>query len=220
MPLHTWWLYVLAVFLVSAMPGPNMLHVMARSVDFGFRRSTATMAGCLAGLVILLVASVAGLSTVLVAMPGLFTALRYAGAAYLIYLGVRAWRTRAIAADVGLDIGAGTLPAPRTAGAPREVGSGALFRGGLAISLSNPKAILFAAAFLPQFINPAQPTLPQFGILLATFVAIESFWYSVYGLGGRTMARQLNHPKTRRVFDRVTGTAFIGFGLGLLASRA
>jgi threonine/homoserine/homoserine lactone efflux protein len=94
-----------------------------------------------------------------------------------------------------------------------------LFRGGFVIAASNPKLLLFAAAFLPQFVDRASPQAPQFAILVATFAVIESFWYGVYAAGGQTLARYLTRPALRRAFDRVTGGVFVGFGLALLRVR-
>lgn len=204
MNLHLWGLFVAAVFLLSGTPGPNMLHVMTRSVAVGVRRSIATMAGCLGGIVIVLAASAAGLATVLAAVPALFEVLRYGGIAYLVYLGFRAWRAEAAPIDIGT-----VDPAPSRSAAR-------LFRGGFVISVSNPKLLLFAAAFLPQFVDRTHDQGAQFAILVATFAAIESFWYLVYGLGGRAIARHLERPRWRRAFDRATGCLFIGFGLALL----
>lgn len=103
MTLHTWWLFVGAVFLLSGTPGPNMLHVMSRSVELGVRRSVAAMAGCLLAVVAILTASAAGLATVLLAVPGAFAILRYAGAAYLLYLGIKAWRADVAPVEVGAE---------------------------------------------------------------------------------------------------------------------
>lgn len=91
MSLHTWWLYVATVFVVSAIPGPNMLLVMTHGARHGLRRASSTMAGCLFALVLMLSVSAAGLGAFLEAWPAMFNALRFAGAAYLIYLGVKAW---------------------------------------------------------------------------------------------------------------------------------
>jgi threonine/homoserine/homoserine lactone efflux protein len=207
MTLEMWWLFVAAVFLLSATPGPNMLHILSRSVELGIRRSVAAMAGCLAALLLLLSASAAGLTTLLLALPGAFEVLRYAGAAYLCWLGIKAWHS----APVPLDPADGELP--------RAVSAWAVFRGGFAIAISNPKAILFAAAFLPQFVNAARPQVPQFAILVTTFAVIEAFWYGIYASGGRSLSRWLAVPRTRRAFDRATGVVFIGFGLSLLKAR-
>ncbi len=207
MTLHAWWLFVVAVFLLCGTPGPNMLHVMTRSIAFGARRSVAAMAGCLTALVLVLAASAAGVSALLAAWPRVFDALRYAGVAYLIFLGIKAWRGPGSPIDLGGD----TLPESWSA---RR-----LFRGGFAIGISNPKLLLFAAAFLPQFVDRASPQAPQFAILVVTFAVVESFWYGVYAAGGRTLARSLTRPALRRAFDRVTGAIFVGFGLALLRVR-
>lgn len=207
MTVHTWWLFLGAVFLLCGTPGPNMLHILSRSVEMGLKRSIAAMAGCLLALVGVLVASAAGLTALLLAVPGAFEVLRYTGVAYLIYLGIRAWRAEAAPIDVGE---ADLLP---------RISAAAVFRGGFAIGVSNPKLILFAAAFLPQFVDPGQPQAPQFAILVATFAAVETFWYGVYALGGRSLSRHMSRPAIKRAFDRITGVIFIGFGLALLRTK-
>lgn len=204
MTLHTWWLFAVAVFLLSGTPGPNMLHVLSRSVELGLKRSVAAMAGCMLAVIAVLIASAAGLAAVLLAVPGLFDVLRYAGVAYLIFLGIKVWRSDVAPVDVEAVDLSPTLSA------------GALFRGGFAISISNPKLLLFAAAFLPQFVNPALPRLPQLAILVGTFAVIEAGWYAVYAMGGRSLSRYLRRPNIKRVFNRITGGIFIGFGLALL----
>ena len=184
-----------------------MLHALTRSVKLGARRSIAAMSGCLTAMVLVLLASAAGLSAVLVASPLAFETIRYAGVGYLLYLGVKAWR----GGDT-LDVsGSTTMPAT-----PSLV---ALFRGGFLIAIGNPKLLLFAAAFLPQFVNQAAPRLPQFAILIGTFGGIEAFWYAVYGLGGQTLAHYLVRPRLVRWFNRVTGGLFVGFGAALLRAR-
>ena len=208
MTLHAWWLFVIAIVLLCGTPGPNMLHVMTRSVAFGARRSIAAMAGCLTALILVLAASAAGVSALLAAWPRVFDALRYAGVAYLIFLGIKAWRGAGSPIDVGTDAMPVTISARR------------LFRGGFVIGISNPKLLLFAAAFLPQFVDRGSPQAPQFAILVATFAVVESLWYGIYAAGGRTLARYLTRPALRRAFDRVTGGIFIGFGLALLRVRA
>ena len=205
---HAWGAFVVAVFLLSGTPGPNMLHILSRSVDLGVRRTVAAMAGCLAAVVTALTASAAGLAALLMAVPGVFDVLRYAGVAYLVWLGVRAWR----ADDAPVDVGTDAMPS--------YVSAARLFRGGFAIGISNPKLLLFAAAFLPQFVDPHRPQAPQFAILVVTFAAIESAWYLVYALGGRSIAQALRAPGLKRWFNRATGAIFVGFGLALLGTRA
>lgn len=204
MALHSWLLFVAAVVVLCGTPGPNMLHVLTRSVALGWRGSVPAIAGCLTALLAILAASAAGLAALLTAVPGLFDVLRYAGAAYLGWLGFRAWTTRSSSADA----------------MPLDLPRGHLFRGGFLVGISNPKLLLFATAFLPQFVDQARPQAPQFAILVATFTLIECLWYAAYALGGSSIARHLTRPRVRRWFDRVTGGIFIGFGAALLASRA
>jgi homoserine/homoserine lactone efflux protein len=209
MNLHTWWLFLSAVFILCGTPGPNMLHVLTRSVRVGARRALATMAGCLGAVLLVVAASAAGLSAVLTAAPALFDVIRYAGVAYLLYLGVKAWRGAdgPVAAKPGEGPVASRLTAPR------------LVRDGFLIGLSNPKLILFATAFFPQFIDGRAAQGPQFAILVATFAGAELFWYGVYAIGGQRLAVTLTRPGLKRLFDRITGGLFVGFGAALLGFR-
>jgi threonine/homoserine/homoserine lactone efflux protein len=208
MTLHTWWLYLATVFVICAIPGPNMLLVMTHGAQFGMRRTSATMAGCLSALVLMLSVSAAGLGVFLQAWPTLFNVLRLTGAAYLVYLGVKAWGARV----------PDSMPSPATktsaeapAAAPvRRVG--ALYRNGFLVASSNPKAILFAAALLPQFIDTSRPTLPQFGVLVATFAVVEVSWYLVYAACGTRIGATLKRRRVAKAFNRLTGGVFVGFG--------
>lgn len=204
MSLHLWWLYVTAVVLISATPGPNMLHVMTQSIAHGPRRAMATMAGLMSAILLCLIASALGLGALLKASPRLFDVLRYAGVAYLVWLGLKAWRA---------PVGGVDAMVPRRS-------DRALYATGLLTGLSNPKLIIFAAALFPQFIDPSRPFGVQLAILVVSFVVIESFWYGVYALGGLRLARWLAPANRQRLFNRATGVMFIGFGGALLGARA
>lgn len=204
-----WWLFVVTVFLISGTPGPNMLHVMTRSVRYGFGRSVWAMAGCMTAVLLALAASAAGVGALLIASPHLFDALRYAGAAYLAWLGIKAWRGAGKGA-AGMDPDVPVAPG---------VSTFALYRDALFTGLSNPKLILFAAALFPQFISRASGWAPQFAILVATFAAIETGWYITYAAGGRRLAGWLSDGRRQRAFDRGTGALFFLFGVGLVAAR-
>ena len=187
-------------FVVSATPGPNMLLVLSHSARFGLRPAMATMLGCMTSLLAMMSISAAGLGALLQTFPAVFDALRLAGAAYLAYLGIKSW-----CAPVSEQT-AGMLSVTESV-----VNPAALFRQGMLVAASNPKAILFAVAFLPQFINPALPQMPQFGILLATFAAIEVSWYFVYAASGQRLSVYLQRASVMKAFNRLTGGAFIGF---------
>jgi threonine/homoserine/homoserine lactone efflux protein len=150
MTLQTFWLYLGAVVLISATPGPNVLFVTTRSIRFGFGPAMIGMSGCLLALTMILTASVAGVSAFMLAVPTAFEALKYAGAAYLIWLGIQAWR--APVADL----------APTREPSRREIASRwSHFRGGFLVGISNPKLLVFAAAFFPQFISTESESRPR-----------------------------------------------------------
>lgn len=211
MSLHTWWLFVMMTFVVSATPGPNMLLVMSTGARQGLRGAVTSMAGCMTSLMLMLSLSAAGLGALLQAFPAVFDALRLAGAAYLAYLGVQVWRSP-------------VQEAPADGGAPSQLGEAlstwALYRQGALVAASNPKAILFAAAFFPQFLNPALPQLPQFGILLSTFAVVEVAWYFVYAASGKQLARYLQRASVMRAFNRLTGGVFVGFAALMAGAKS
>ena len=206
MTLQTWWLYLGAVVLIACTPGPNVLYVTTRSIRFGFGAAMTGMAGCLLALAVMLAGSIAGVSAFMLAVPTAFEVLKYAGAAYLIFLGIQMWR-----APVDFE---------PLATSPRGTASRvALFRGGFLVGISNPKLLIFAAAFFPQFIAPSAPWAPQFALLAATFLAVESFFYVTYALSGRRLATQLMRGAWQRRFNRVSGVISAGFGGALLRYR-
>lgn len=216
MSLSTWWIFVTATFLISAAPGPNMLLIMNQSVRFGLRASIYSMAGCMTALMIMFTLSALGLGVVLQNAPAVFDALRWLGALYLAYLGYKVWTapvtTTSIDEDGKIDVKNNSTLGNKYA----DYNAFSLYKTGFFTAGSNPKALLFAAAFLPQFIQASLPQAPQLLILLATFSVLEILWYFIYALGGLSMAQQLRKPNILRWFNRVTGGAFIGFA-GLMA---
>lgn len=210
MTLSTWWLFIIMTFVVSATPGPNMLYVMSTSARNGVNAAVVAMSGCMTALLAMMSISAAGLGALLHTFPAVFDALRLAGAAYLAYLGVKCWR-----APVSDQTDDG---APRAAAPAAQLG--AIYRQGFLVAASNPKAILFAAAFFPQFIHPEAAKLPQFAILLTTFTVIEVAWYFVYAVSGKSLAVYLRRATVMRAFNRVTGGVFIGFAALMATAHA
>lgn len=219
MSLHTWTLFVVMTFFVSATPGPNMILVMTHSAQHGWRAATATMAGCMTALVAMMALSALGMGTVLTNFPRVFDALRLIGAAYLAWLGVKLWRapverdSEALATINGSS-DAKPANALETSGLRKT-----LYRQGLLVAASNPKAILFAAAFFPQFIEAGSAQWPQFALLLATFTVIEVSWYVIYAAGGRTVAQALRQPRVLRLFNRISGGLFVAFAALMAVTR-
>jgi threonine/homoserine/homoserine lactone efflux protein len=216
MSLQTWWLFLGMTFLVSATPGPNMLLVMSHGARFGWRSALMTMAGCMTALLAMLSISAAGVGALLHTFPTVFDVLRYLGAAYLAYLGCKLWRA-GVPEAAGVNSTSAAWPATTTTTAQRS--AGALYREGLAVAASNPKAIVFAAAFFPQFIQPVAPAGPQFVILLATFAVIEVSWYLVYAVSGHKLSRYFQRAQVMKTFNRVTGGVFVGFAALMASSR-
>lgn len=223
MTLSTWWLFLAMTFVVSATPGPNMLLVMSTSARHGVRAAVLAMAGCMTALLIMMSLSAAGLGALLQSFPAVFDALRLTGAAYLAWLGIQCWRSPvqdAAESEASAPVSApATGAASATANAPAQpsmLAPGGVYRQGFLVAASNPKAILFAAAFFPQFIAPELPKLPQFAILLTTFTVVEVSWYFVYALSGQRLSVYLQRAHVMRAFNRLTGGVFVGFA-GLMA---
>ena len=208
MALSTWWLFVGMTFVVSATPGPNMLLVMSVSARQGFQAAVQAMLGCMVALLLMMSLSAAGLGALLQSFPAVFDALRLAGAAYLAYLGVKCWRTPVYETASGAEAAVALTPS-----------AGSLARQGFLVAASNPKALLFAAAFFPQFIQPDVPQFQQFGILLATFTVIEVGWYVVYALSGQRLSAYLQRATVMRAFNRLTGGVFVGFATVMALAR-
>lgn len=199
-------------FVVSATPGPNMLLVMSTSARDGLRAAVVNMAGCMTSLMLMLSLSAAGLGALLQTFPAVFDGLRLLGAAYLAYLGVQCWRSPVE-----------DRPAESSAATPTPGSQSSLwsqYRQGALVAASNPKAILFAAAFFPQFLNPEAAQLPQFGILLSTFAVVEVAWYFVYAASGKQLANYLRRATVMRAFNRLTGGVFVGFAALMAAAKS
>jgi threonine/homoserine/homoserine lactone efflux protein len=203
MALHVWLLYLAAALGLSLTPGPNSLLVLTHGALHGHRKTLFTVAGGALGFVALIALSMLGIGALLKASASALTVLKLLGGVYLIWLGVRLWRAPAI---------------HLRADASRADTRGAeLFRQGLLTALSNPKALLFYGAFLPQFIDPRRDLLIQFVVMATNFVAIE---FVVEYLLAR-LAHRIR-PLLERVgksFNRACGGMFVIMGIALPMTR-
>lgn len=213
MTLSTWWLFVAMTFVVSATPGPNMLYVMTVSARDGLRAAVFAMAGCMTALLAMMSLSAAGLGALLQRFPAVFDALRLAGAVYLAYLGVKCWRSPVH--DTEPTPGAPAQSTARGGGVVR----GVTYRQGFLVAASNPKAIVFAAAFFPQFLDPTRAQGVQFAVLLLTFSVIEVAWYGVYAVSGQRLSVYVQRAPVMRAFNRLTGGVFVGFAALMALAR-
>jgi homoserine/homoserine lactone efflux protein len=201
-----WLVYLLAAIGLSLTPGPNGLLSLTHGVRFGLARTAFTVLGGVAGFMVLVAASLAGLGALLAASEMAFTVAKWTGAAYLVYLGIRLWRA----------------PPPRVRvpdGHERagETGVGRLFAQGFLVAVSNPKALIFFAAFLPQFMVPGASYGLQLAVLGGTFAVVEF----VYELVLAGMAQKIAPWLARhgRWFNRITGTSFVGIGTVLATAQ-
>ena len=204
MLLSTWLLYVAAVFVLTVTPGPAVLTAISTAVNHGPRRAFVSSLGSTCAVVGLMALSALGLGAVLAASETAFNALKWAGAAYLAWLGVAALRS------AGTD-----LVVPGASEGP--VSARRLFGRGFLVGASNPKALLFFGALFPQFMDPAAPQLTQFLVLGLTFVVFELGWLSIYALTASRAQRWLQQPRRARQFNRLTGVVFL-LAAGLLAT--
>jgi homoserine/homoserine lactone efflux protein len=203
MDLNTWLVYLVAAFGLSVTPGPNSLLVLTHGALHGHRMTLYTVAGGALGFAALIALSMLGIGALLQASAHALTVLKLLGGAYLVWLGVQLWRAPPIqlqAAD------------PATPARP-----GPLFRQGLLTALSNPKALLFYGAFLPQFIDPARPLLAQFFVMTATFIAVEFIVELLLAMAAQRVRHALQ--RVGRTFNRVCGGLFVVMGLALPMTR-
>lgn len=204
--MHTdvWLLYASATFLLSLTPGPNGLLALTHGGLFGARRTMATALGGVSGFVVLIALSMSGLGALLMASEQMFSVIRWLGAFYLMWLGYRTWRT-----PVSLQSASSDRDSARS--------FNSLFVEGLVVALSNPKAILFFAAFLPQFLDPQGSLLLQFAIMALTLAVIEFIFEVVLAASSERLLPWLSRDRNSRWFQRTTGGVFVGAGVALLA---
>lgn len=196
---HTWLIYFVAALGLSLSPGPNGLLALTHGALHGRRKTLFTVAGGALGFATVIALSMFGIGALLQASLVWLTVLKWVGGGYLVWLGVQVWRAPPIAALALQPQG--------------EVKGWSLFRQGALSALTNPKGILFFAAFLPQFIDPARSLLLQYFIMAGTFVAIEFITEVLIA----SMAQRISGWLARvgRGFNRVCGGIFAAIGVAL-----
>jgi threonine/homoserine/homoserine lactone efflux protein len=188
-------LFALAALALIAIPGPNMVYVATRSMSEGRRSGLASALGLETGTIIHVCAAAAGLSALIASSATAFNALRYLGAAYLVYLGVKALRQR---------------DTPKDAAAPRPVSLARAYRQAIVVQLLNPKVALFFLAFLPQFVDPERgPVWAQVLVLGAILGALGFLMDCVYAVVSAAAAGRL---RGRHSGGKVTGTVYLVLG--------
>lgn len=200
---RTYFAFVVAAAILIAIPGPSVLLTVAHSISFGWKRAIVTVAGATTGVAFQLAIAAIGLASLLQAVAGTFEWVRWLGAAYLIYLGVKQWRS----ADTPL-----ALEAPVTSDTK-------LFAQGLTVTILNPKSLIFIAAFLPQFIDASRPLGLQFAFIVPTFLMIAFVITSMWALAAGKASGLLQSKKAVQSALRGAGGLMILAGVGLALAR-
>ncbi len=204
MALDTWLAFFVASWIISLSPGAGAIASMSSGLQYGFLRGYWNAIGLQLGLAMQIAVVAGGLGAILAASSNAFYAIKWFGVAYLVYLAVKQWR--ALPMDMSED------SAIRPIGKPLAM----MFRGFL-VNASNPKALVFMLAVLPQFVNPQAPLLIQYLILGATMICVDMIVMAGYtGLASKVL-RLLRTPKQQKRMNRTFAGLFVG-AAGFLAS--
>jgi threonine/homoserine/homoserine lactone efflux protein len=194
--------FVLASFLVAVVPGPSVTVIIANSLAHGTKAGLLNVAGTQLGVALVLVVLLVGLTTVVEAMAIWFEWIKLAGAAYLVWLGIKLWRS---------DGNLGDVTATK---APKK----GFFWQGFIVVLGNPKLLFFFGAFIPQFIDPKGEFLVQVAILGVTFMIVASIFDSIYAILAGRAGSMLARNRVR-LLERISGSFLIGGGVWLALTR-
>jgi homoserine/homoserine lactone efflux protein len=186
--------------LISFTPGAGAINTMRNSLSSGFRRSIWGVLGQQAALIVHILIVALGVGVLVASSPVAFNVIRYAGAAYLVYLGIKQ-----LLQKPDLD--------QEKAAELRNEPAFTMFRRGLWVNLLNPKAIVFFLAFMPQFIRPEQPLLPQYVVLSATVIAIDILvmWF-FFAAGAKSFQRFTHDARGQKILNRIFGGLFVSMG--------
>jgi threonine/homoserine/homoserine lactone efflux protein len=197
--------FCLATTALVLLPGPVVTLVIANAVAHGRRTGLATVAGASTGNALLVAAGALGLTTLLALLADIFEYVRWVGVAYLIYLGLRQWRE-----VVRASTSPGTIAIPR---------GRSVFGQAFVVAITNPKTILFYAAFFPQFVDRELAIAPQLVAMSVAFVVIGIVFDSTYALLAARIRPLLMGERRTRIRNGLTGSLLIGTGIGLALAR-
>jgi homoserine/homoserine lactone efflux protein len=197
--IEIWIAFTLAAMIVLVIPGPTIILVISQAIAYGRIAVLPVVVGVTLGDLTAMTLSLLGLGAVLSSSAALFSVLKWIGAAYLIYLGIKLWRSSPEKHEV-------KLPAKSTSKL-------SLFKSAYIVTALNPKSIAFFVAFLPQFVSSQSETFPQLLILGATFLSLAALNAALYALFAGQLHDKMQNVKVLRWFNRSGGTALIGAGI-------
>lgn len=190
MTLELYLAYITATLIVLAIPGPTIMLVISYALTQGKKSAFASVVGVGLGDATAATASLLGLGAVLAASATAFTILKWIGAAYLVWIGIKMWRSR---------------PAPLGTRQVADVPARKIFWNAYVVTSLNPKGIVFFIAFLPHFIAPQAPVVPQLALLGTTFVVLGILNAAVYALAAAAIGRRLRNPSLMSLVNKVGG---------------
>lgn len=202
MTLAVWLGFLLASILIAVTPGPGAVLSMSNGMRHGYRAAFVGILGLQLALLAHLLLVAIGFGALLAASEVAFSVVKFVGASYLVWLGIQKWRAR---------------PQPIAAELEKQPSRG-LFLQGLLVNLTNPKAIVFVAALVPQFIDPARPLLPQYLLIATTLCLTDTLVMSTYALSAVRLGRWLRDPGMMRLQNRLFGGMFVSAGAALAIS--
>jgi len=204
MTLTVWLGFLLAAIIIAVTPGPGAVISMSTGLRHGYRAALVAILGLQTAILIHLAVVAVGLGALLAASETAFDVVKFVGAAYLVWLGIQKWRA----------------PALPVSGAETRIGRQGLYLQGLLVNLTNPKAIVFIGALVPQFIDPALPHLLQYLVIALTLCLTDIAVMSVYALAAAHFAGWMHDPERIRGQNRLFGGLFVSAGTLLaLSSR-
>lgn len=210
MELGTYLFYVTAILVLTASPGPSVLYCITQSISQGFAASVYSALGVMLSIVGIMTLSFTGLGVIISTSELAFNIIKWAGAAYLIFIGIKLIFSEST--DLSL--------ADKANERKGEFSKISQFIGGFLVGATNPKAIVFFTALFPQFIDMGKPLLTQYFILVSTFAIFELGWLSLYSYFGSRSSKWIMSNGRDKIFNRVTGGVFVGAGVFLSSTRS
>jgi len=198
-PMELWLSFVLAATLILVIPGPTIILVVSRAISHGRKSAFPLVTGVVLGDFTAMTLSLLGLGALMAASAFLFSVFKWIGAAYLVFLGARLLRSSPVK-HPSQRAAAGSSPRP-------------LFKSAFIVTALNPKSIAFFVAFLPQFVDPLRPPLPQFMLLAGTFLVIAAINAALYALFAGQLREYVRQERVLRRLNWCGGSALIGAGI-------
>lgn len=235
--LSYWLVFLAAAFVFNISPGPDWVYIVSRTLARGRQVGFGAAAGVCAGAMVHVTAAALGVSALLATSAVAFTVVKWAGGAYLLYLGVQAWRSPGTSfqlqpapelqeatktqASTGVSAPVAVRVSVRVSSQPSISSFWPAFRQGMLVDVLNPKVALFFMAFLPQFVRPAHGSAASQLMLLGTIVVAMALCLELLLVvaAARAIGYLQVHPAVSRWLERLMGTVLVGLGLRLLVAR-